>query len=376
MMGSIVRVGGAMLVCPDSKRPVREMTLAEARDVVAGGQPLVGTVRDQGPPPVGETPSTLVRSDDAVAFPVIDGVPILMWPEVLTSADGQVTVDVSAPHYAEAYAELGYYSEVATEHLADVKGTVGYRALSRILDAGDRPGFPDPGDVWLDATYDCTAQERVFRHLAPKVVDGTVLQVGGSGLQALKLLLAGAAEAVLVTPVLHEARLALRVAEEVGLQARFRSVVGVGEELPLASDSFDVAVSGGCLHHMVTDDAGREIRRVLVVGGRFGAWDPWRAPLYGIGTAVLGKREPEVGCRPIDAERAAAFARGFGPGADHERHGAVTRYPMLVLNKMGVELDVRRTLPILRGDDRLARRLPPLRRLQSSVSVCGVKTGR
>jgi uncharacterized protein YbaR (Trm112 family)/SAM-dependent methyltransferase len=366
----------AVLVCPRSKLPLRGMTVEESRGVIADGRPLVGTVRNHEAPPVGETSSVLVRSDDAVAFPVVDGIPVLMWPEVLTSAEDRVSVDLDAPHYAEAYAEMAYYGDVATERLSDVNGTVRYAALRRILDASDGDGFPDPAAVWLDATYDCTAQERAFRHLAPNVKAATVVQIGGSGLQALKLLLAGAAEALLVTPVLLEARFARQLAAEVGLEERFRPLVGIGEELPLSSEAVDVVVSGGSLHHMVAGDAGREIRRVLKVGGRFGAWDPWRAPLYRLGTAVFGKREPEVGCRPIDAERAAAFLRGFGTGADHQRHGALTRYPLIALNKVGLELDVRRTLPILRQDDRLARTVPPLQRLQSSVSICAVKTDR
>jgi SAM-dependent methyltransferase len=192
----------------------------------------------------------------------------------------------------------------------------------------------------------------------------------------LKLLLAGAAEALLVTPVVSEARFARQMAERLGFRARFHPVVGIGEELPLASESCDVAISGGSLHHMVTAEAGREIRRVLDVGGRFGAWDPWRAPLYRAGITIFGKREPGVGCRPIDDERAAAFTQSFGPGADYRRHGAVVRYPLLALNKAGMSLGIRRTLPIFRRDDRLAGSLPALQRLQSSVSMCAERTTR
>ncbi len=42
---------------------------------------------------------------------------------------------------------------------------------------------------------------------------------------------------------------------------------------------------------MTTEVAMPEIARVLKPGGKFACNDPWRAPLYGIGTKILGKRE-------------------------------------------------------------------------------------
>ena len=50
---------------------------------------------------------------------------------------------------------------------------------------------------------------------------------------------------------------------------------------------------------MTTELAMPEIARVLKPGGRFSAMDPWRAPLYAIGTKILGKREVNVYCRPL-----------------------------------------------------------------------------
>jgi uncharacterized protein YbaR (Trm112 family) len=112
-----------MLVCPSSKQALREVPLAVARDAVAGGSPLVPADRGSGPPAVGETPSVLLRDDGAVAFPVLDGTPVLMWPEVLTAPARPVTVDLRVPRYAEAYAEMGYYGDKASGHLADVTRT-------------------------------------------------------------------------------------------------------------------------------------------------------------------------------------------------------------------------------------------------------------
>ena len=366
-----------MLVCPRTRQALRPVPVEAARHVITGGPPLVAAPRPDGPPPVGETPTVLLRSDDAVAFPVVDDIPVLMWPEALGPGTGRDPVDLADARYAEAYAEMGYYGGVADEALADVADTGTYAmvaALQADLRAAPRrEAFPRPARVWLDAAYDCTAQERVYLHVGPNVNGGSVAQLGGSGVHALKLLVAGARSAVLVTPVLSEARLAGAVAGRLGLGDGFRAVVGIGEEPPLASGTLDVAVSGGSLHHMLPAAAGAEVRRALRPGGRFGAWDPWRAPLYGVGTAVLGKRDPDVACRPLDEARATAFLDAFGEGADLRRHGALTRYPMLALGKAGVSLGVRVALPVLRADDRLARGRLWLERLQSSVSICGLR---
>jgi hypothetical protein len=55
-----------------------------------------------------------------------------------------------------------------------------------------------------------------------------VLQIGGSGDTAVKLLAAGAAEACLLTPVLKEAQLALVLAKDAGYDGRLSAVLGVG----------------------------------------------------------------------------------------------------------------------------------------------------
>src|SRR5690606_33674889 len=117
--------------------------------------------------------------------------------------------------------------------------------------------------------------------------------------------LGGAAEAWVVTPMLGEIRCAMALAEAAGVSDRLRSAVAVGEELPFAAESFDGIYCGGCLHHMQTEIALPEISRVLAPGGAFAAVEPWRAPLYAIGTRIFGKRERGAFCRPLTRERVA-----------------------------------------------------------------------
>jgi SAM-dependent methyltransferase len=312
----------------------------------------------------------MVRADDAVAFPVVGGIPVLLWPEALVPPGDEQLVVLASPHYAEAYGEMGYYDNVADTNLMDVRATAMFRTLSTLVQLEEPHSFPHPLERWLDAAYDCTAQERVYRHIADRVAGATVLQMGGSGFQALKLLIAGAEVAILVTPMQSEARYSERLADELGFRPQFRVAVGVGEELPLEGGSVDLVLCGGTLHHMVTGDAADEVRRVLKVGGRFGACDPRRTPIYRLGTSLLGKRERGVNCRPLDTERISAFLERFGAEADAECHGALSRYPLIALTKVRISLQVRSTLPIFRFDDRLARGHPLLERFQSSVSIC------
>ena len=191
--------------------------------------------------------------------------------EALVPPGDKQLVVLASPHYAEAYEEMGYYDNVADTNLMDVRATEMFRTLSTLVQLEEPRSFPHPLERWLDAAYDCTAQERVYRHIADRVAGATVLQMGGSGFQALKLLIAGAEVAILVTPMQSEAHYSERLADELGFRPQFRVAVGVGEELPLEGGSVDLVLCGGTLHHMVTGDAADEVRRVLKVGGRFGA---------------------------------------------------------------------------------------------------------
>ena len=97
--------------------------------------------------------------------------------------------------------------------------------------------------------------------------------------------------ATLVSPMPGELIFAQYQGQAYGVADRLRLVVGVAEELPFADRSIDVIFSGGSVHHMETSIALPECARVLRSGGRFAANDPWRAPLYALGTRLFGKRE-------------------------------------------------------------------------------------
>jgi hypothetical protein len=359
-----------MLTCPLTGARLEPCSLAEAESSLAATfvprrrwSPL-----DATPEPIGRTPLVLLRADGACAYPTVDDVPVLLGPEALVRPGERGIVNLRHPHYAEAYEEMGFYNEVAVREATHVEATGEYALVRSALSAGptEKASFPQPRSVWLDEVYDCASQWDAYSHLAP-VEGARVLQIGGRGVHVVKFLLAGASEGWLLTPMVGEARFARTLAEACGVAERLRCVAGVAEELPFARESFDRVYSGGCVHHMVTEVAFRQIARVLRPSGRFAAIDPWRAPLYGLGTRLFGKREP-VHCRPLTAARVAPAARAFAR-SQIRQHGTLTRYLLLALQKAGVQTSLSAVWTITRTDDAICSLIPGLRRYGSSVAV-------
>lgn len=355
-------------VCPTTNLGLNPSRI-EAADATLDGDAFVSR-KSGSSPAVGRTSTVLLRSDHLCAYPVVDGIPILLSTERLVPADAldNEIFDLAGPKYAEAYVEMPFYNQGALAELddADHSPMVELLQCPLALTPGQRAAFPDPTAVWLDAIFDSLAQEDVYRHLSP-IQGRSAMQIGGKGLHALKFLLAGAAEAHVVSPMLGEVLLARAVAERIGLEDRIVCVVAVAEELPYADAVLDSIYAGGCAHHMVTDVAFPELRRVLRPDGRFGAVEPWRAPLYSLGTRLLGKRE-DAYCRPLDRARVRPLFTSFSAGAVIH-HGALTRYALLALAKFGLNLSVSRVSRIVRWDDRLCSMVPGLRRLGSSVAL-------
>lgn len=357
-----------MLRCPESGLPLRLMTATEAQ-VVIGGE-LVA--RPNGPKPFGVTNTVLVRSDDAVAYPVVDDIPILLIPEQLRPAHQQREVDLADPRYAEAYEEMEFYNEVAAAEAADIRRSTSFAAVAPAIDVptGSAP-FPSPIETWIDAVPDCKAQYLAYKHLGP-VKDRRMLQLGGKGIHAVKWLMAGGKEAWLLTPMLGEALCSVALAREVGVEDGLRCVVGIAEEIPVVDDTFDATYSGGCIHHTTTAKAFPEIARTLSSGGRFAACDPWRAPLYAIGTKVLGKREESVYCRPLTTQRVEPLFDSFDT-AELQQYGALTRYAVLALTKFRINLPLKVVWSLYRIDDKVSSMVPGLRRWGSSAALYAVK---
>lgn len=356
------------LVCPLTGQAVTAMPRDRARGLIADGQPLIGRPDSDA---IGETPTVLVREDRTAAYPILNGVPILLGPERLMREAPEVDLDAS--RYQEAYAEMGFYNDVARSQMPAIEESRAFAGLRSILDLSreQRTAFPHPPSVWLDATYDAASQWESYAAIAP-VAGGTLAQIGGSGSHATKFLLAGAAEAWLITPMVEEVRFGMALAEAAGVGDRFRGVVGIAEELPFANDSFDAIYSGGVVHHMETGIAMPEVARVLKPGGTMSAAEPMRAPLYAAGIKVFGQRESGASCRPLTEQRLGPFHAAFAESVV-TRHGALTRYPLIAAGKLGWSVRLETAWKITRFDDRVASKIG-LRGLGSGISIVGRKS--
>jgi len=364
------------LVCPESKMQLRACSLAEAERQLGGTlHPRRASYTD-GPQvrtPFGVTDPVLLRVDSACAFPVVEGIPILLAPEMLGAEDASLKFDLTDRRYAEAYEEMTYYDDVASQQARDVESSESFEIIRPVLEAGSeaRKSFPEPRTVWLDAVYDCAAQWDAYHHISP-IHGKSILQLGGKGTHAIKFLLGGADSAWLVTPMLGEAQVTRDLARAANVDDRLHCVVAIAEQMPFARDSFDAVYSGGCIHHSVTSLALPEIARILRVGGRFGSLDPWQAPLYSVGIKVFGKREPDVHCRPLTRKRVEPIRKAFH---DYRviQHGTLTRYPLLALGKLGIQSKLSTVWRFNALDDAICSFFPGMRKMGSSVALIGTK---
>jgi SAM-dependent methyltransferase len=376
MVGNSLKETCAMLVCPQTKLSLSLYRIDAAEARIGGGlQARPDCTNSKGVvcPPVGRSEWVLLRSDEACAYPVVDGVPILLAPEMLLAGRAVHAVDLCLPQYAEAYDEMGFYNEEARRESLDIERSEGFQIVHQCAQAAATPhaAFPAPSRVWIDAVYDSLAQIDAYQRLTP-LPGRRLMQLGGKGIHAVKLLLAGADQAWSVTPMLGEALCGRALGEKVGVGDRLHPVVAVAEELPFSDGVFDGIYSGGCLHHMQTPIALPEISRVLRTGGGFVAVDPWRAPLYALGTRLLGKREAGAYCRPLTPERVSPLATSFG-ASEVIHHGALTRYLFLALDKLGLKSGLTLVLRATRLDDAVSALIPALRSSGSSVVVHGIK---
>jgi uncharacterized protein YbaR (Trm112 family) len=360
------------LACPETKRPLELCSLEEAEKRI--GSVLVPrsealTAKNKISTPFGRSSQVLLRQDLEGAYPIVDDVPILLIPEMLTPSDRMRQIDLCQLQYAESYEEMEFYNDYAINEAKQLKNSFDFTSLAPILTVPKEsiPSFPHPKEIWIETIYDCAAQWDAYEYLSP-ISEKRVVQLGGKGTHAVKLLLAGASEAWIITPMLGEAVYARALAEEFGVADRLRCVVGVAEELPVADGSIDLFYLGGCLHHMQTHLAFPEVKRVLCDGGRFAAVEPWRAPLYALGTKILGKREPSVYCKPLTAERLEPVRQLFEK-YQIVQHGTLTRYPLLALNKFGINSSLSVAWHANQVDDAVSSLIPGMREMGSSVVV-------
>jgi SAM-dependent methyltransferase len=348
--------------CPISRCPIKFRDLDDAAARLGG--PLAPAPR-VGIAPIGAT-SQVGVAPGGWAYPVVDGIPMLLAPERLYPNGNGPEADVTVAPYAEAYSEIEPYSRHSD---LDANATVivneGARLQYLSIVGNSWAPWPTPG-IWVGGGDDIGAQIHSLSHLAP-IANRAVLQIGGNGIHGLNMVAAGAASLVLISPVLEELRWCRAVAAAAGLRDHLAVAAGLAEELPLPDSAFDVVYSPSCLHHTVTSRSFPEIARVLARGGRFASVDIYRSVLYEVGVRWFGKRDPNVFCRPLDRERLAPAH--VLPNVKMSWHGAVFRYPLSVLSRKGVEPPFRWLLRFASVEDSLSRRFRILAPMASLVSL-------
>lgn len=341
-------VGGGKLLSPSSPN--------------ADLKPLVHA--DDWSEPIGVTEQVLETEDHKSAYPIVEDVPILVGPERLTR-DAAEPVTIEGSHFEEAYQERQLYTALAG-------GTIGEKAsrsLERLYSEVPPETFPSDITHWIEGGTTANPYRLAMEHIG-SVHGETVLQIGGVGSHALRLLHAGAEHAVIVSPIVGELIQGLAMAHSLGVSDRTTFVGGVAEELPLVDSSFSVVYSGSSLHHTVTGLSFPEIRRVLAPGGRFASIDVWKGVFHESGTRMFGKFHGNSFCSPIDQQRLDEVFRPF-PDATASFHGCLFRYPMAVLSRLGVVLPPRASLALSRTEDSIPFG-PLTESLASIVCVRGV----
>jgi len=360
---------GDLLVCPETRIALRECSVEEAEEAMCGSSSLEW--RKEGlPAAIGPTARVMLREDLGCAYPIVDGVPVLLVPEMLFPKHTAQRFDLGDPMWAEAYEEMEHYNGVCVAEA--MRLAAGTPSIIPSDTKQFHSTFPYPTHIWLDAAHDASSQLDCYLNLGD-IRGKRIAQLGGKGLHAVKFLLAGAREAWVVTPMHGECIYARQLARSFGVEDQLHCVTAVGEQFPLKSDSLDGIFSGGCLHHMVTESVAREVHRVLRPGGRFSAVDPWQTLLHAVGTRLLGKREENVHCRPMNAARLVPFYDVF-EHVSTRQHGPILRYLMiggckLLRKNLSADIGYR----IGRLEDAVFGHVPALRRRGGSLAVLAAK---
>jgi hypothetical protein len=311
---------------------------------------------------LGPTERVLSIEGEPAGYPIVDGIPVLMRTERLSPTPEDV--QVGGTHFAESYQEQKLYASLANSTL----GTRSLAEVRRVVELAEPAAFPEPAQHWFGGGTTGAAYMSAMRWLAP-VADQVVLQIGGVGTHALKLLHAGASFALVVSPVVQELVVGQAIAQQLGLDNRVAFVGGVAEELPIADSCVDRIYSGSSLHHTNTMRAMPELQRVLGTDGRWATVDVWKSSFHSAGTRMFGKCHGNPYCHPLDDERISPVFAAF-PDAQAEFFGGSLRYGLAVAERVGLRANACQGMRLAKVEERI-----PLGRLERRLSSLVCLTG-
>lgn len=316
------------------------------------------------PDPIGVTDEVVMMANGS-AYPVVDSVPVMLRPERLAH-DGDEPSDLDDSPVAEA-------CEDARAQSARVNGATtdkAKRSLRRIYSDVDPMSFPYDIAQWVESGIIGGPYAAAMSHIGP--VEGeVVLQLGGIGSQALRLIRAGAEHAVVVSPVVSELLRGVALARAFGVSDQLTFVAGVAEELPLGDSSVSVVYAESTMHHTRTEAAFPEVARVLRPGGRYASIDVWQGRSRRVAArAFAADRDGRV-CRPLDGGRVRPALESLND-VSVSHHGCLVRHPLAAMARVGIELPPAMGLKVSLLEDAVP--LGPLTKSLASI-VCIRGTG-
>ena len=124
------------LVCPETKQRINLCTLAEAEIKTKNKLAAIRKYPpNNDPTPIGPTSFVLIREDGLYGYPIINDIPIMLFPEILGCKDYQQTFDLSNPIYAEAHEEMAHYNKVAIQESENIENSESYKIIQPIFAA-------------------------------------------------------------------------------------------------------------------------------------------------------------------------------------------------------------------------------------------------
>ena len=102
-----------------------------------------------------------------------------------------------------------------------------------------------------------------------------VLQLGGSGAQAVKFAIAGSYPVLLIDPSWETLKLADRRIRAYGVESSVFAIQAIAEEMPFPDNYFDIIFAAYVLHHTILEKSAPEIYRVLKPGGKLCFIEPF-----------------------------------------------------------------------------------------------------